>query len=115
MKAAFSSCKCFRRGRSSVIVPNPVRHYNGIYIGDKILKIRNGNCPQPYDPPRKLRSVDKPAPLTAALSPANLFDCAFCCAAPVLWSNVPQDMETAKTVDSFEVNLKTYFYSVSFA
>ena len=41
--------------------------------------------------------------------------CAFCCAAPVLWNNIPHSVNTAKTVDNFKVKLKTHCYSVSFA
>ena len=70
---------------------------------------------QPYDPPRKLRSADKQLLSQPPCRLKSYGDRTFCCAAPVVWNNIPYSVKTAKTVDSFKVKLKTHFYSVSFA
>ena len=64
---------------------------------------------------RKLRSADKQLLSQPPCRLKSYGDCAFCCAAPVVWNNIPHSVKTAKTVDNFKVKLKTHFYSVSFA
>ena len=87
-----------------------------------VYKALNGQAPayiadllQPYDPPQKLRSADKQLLSQPCCRSKSYGDRAFCCAAPVVWNNIPHSVKTAKTVDNFKVKLKTHFYSVSFA
>ena len=63
----------------------------------------------------KLRSADKQLLSQPPCRLKSYGDRAFCCAAPVVWNNIPHSAKTAKTVDNFKVKLKTHFYSVSFA
>ena len=70
---------------------------------------------KPYDPPQKLRSVDKQLLSQPPCRLKSYGERAFCCAVPVVWNNIPHSVKTAKTVDSFKVKLKTHIYRVSFA
>ena len=87
-----------------------------------VYKALNGQAPayiadllQPYDPPRKLRSADKQLLSQPPCRLKSYGARMICCAAPIVWNNIPHSVKTAKTVDSFKVKLKTHFYSVSFA
>ena len=100
----------------------PVNRRIDFKIALLVYKALNGQAPgyiadllQPYDPPRKLRSADKQLLSQPPCRLKSYGDRAFCCAAPVVWNNIPYSVKTAKTVDSFKVKLKTHFYSVSFA
>ena len=100
----------------------PVNRRIDFKIASLVYKDLNGQAPayiadllQPYDPPRKLRSADKHLLSQPPCRLKSYGDTAFCCAAPVVWKNIPHSVKTAKTVDSFKVKLKTHFYSVSFA
>ena len=100
----------------------PVKRRIDFKIALLVYKALNGQAPayiadllQPYDPPRKLRSADKQLLSQPPCRLKSYGDRAFCCAAPVVWNNIPHSVKTAKTVDNFKVKLKTHFYSVSFA
>ena len=100
----------------------PVNRRIDFKIALLVYKALNGQAPayiadllQPYDPPRKLRSADKQLLSQPPCRLKSYGDRAFCCAAPVVWNNIPHSVKTVKTVDSFKVKLKTHFYSVSFA
>ena len=100
----------------------PVKRRIDFKIALLVYKALNGQAPayitdllQPYDPPRKLRSADKQLLSQPPCRLKSYGDCAFCCAAPVVWNNIPHSVKTAKTIDNFKVKLKTHFYSVSFA
>ena len=87
-----------------------------------VYKALNGQAPayiihadplQPHDPPRKLRSVDKHLLSQPPCRLKSYGDRAFCCAAAVVWNDIPHSVKTAKTVvDNFKLKLKTHFYSV---
>ena len=61
---------------------------------------------------RKLCSADKQLPLQPPCCLKTYVYHAFCCAAPVLWNNIPHSVKTAKTFDSFKIKLDL-FYSVA--
>ena len=94
----------------------PVNRRIDFKIALLVYKALNGQAPayiadllQPYDPPRKLRSADKQLLSQPPCRLKSYGDRAFCCAAPVVWNNIPHSVKTAKTVDSFKVKLKTHF------
>ena len=100
----------------------PVKSRIDFKIALLVYKALNGQAPayiadllQPYDPPRKLHSGDKQLLSQPPCRLKSYGDRTFCCAAPVVWNNIPHSVKTAKTVDNFKVKLKTYFYSVLFA
>ena len=100
----------------------PVKRRIDFKITLLVYKALNGQAPayiadllQPYDPPWKLRSADKQLLSQPPCHLKSYGDRAFCCAAPVVWNNIPHSVKTARTVDNFKVKLKTHFYSVSFA
>ena len=100
----------------------PVNRRIDFKVALLFYKVLNGQAPayiadllQPYDPARKLHSADKQLLLQPPCRLKSYGDRAFCCAAPVVWNNIPHSVKTAKTVDSLKVKLKTHFYSVSFA
>ena len=100
----------------------PVNRRIDFKIALLVYKALNGQAPayiadllQPYDPPRKLRSVDGQLLSQPPCRLKSYGDRGFCCAAPVIWNNIPHSGRTAKTVDNFKVKLKTHFYSIAFA
>ena len=100
----------------------PVKRRIDFKISLLVYKALNGQAPayitdllQPYDPPWKLRSADKQLLSQPPSLLKSYGDRAFCCAAPVVWNNIPHSVKTAKTVNNFKVKLKTHCYSVSFA
>ena len=54
----------------------------------------------PYTPTRSLRSADKHL-LVVPRAQSTLGNRAFCCLAPVLWNELPQNMRSATSLDSF--------------
>ena len=87
------------------------------------FKIINGNAPvylrdllDLYVPARDLRSSDK-LRLTQPRGNFNKIygQRAFSVCAPVLWNDLPFEIKTARNVDSFKRNLKTYLFTQFYA
>ena len=95
---------------------HPVNRRIDFKIALPVYKALNGQAPayitdllQPYDPPRKLRSADKQLLSQPPCRLESYGDRSFCCAAPIVWNNIPHSVKTAKTVDSCKGNLRPIF------
>ena len=69
----------------------------------------------PYIPEKNLRSADKQNLVLPKVRTSMYGDRAFAAAAPTLWNNLPLDLKSASTVETFKSKLKTLLFSEAFS